>query len=255
MKRVTMLASALLMSTMLAAGAAQAKTLVYCSEGSPEGFDPALYTAGTTFNASSRPVYNRLVEFERGTTNVQPGLAESWEVSADGLEYTFKLRKGVKFQTTDFFTPTRDFNADDVVFTFERQWKKDDPWNQYTAGAAWEYFDGMSMPDLLKEIVKVDDHTVKFVLNRPEAPMLANLGDGFRLDRVEGICRQARGRRQEGACSTSSRSAPVPSSSSTTRRTRSIRYKAHPDYWNGKPRDRRSGLRHHHRRLGARRRS
>ena len=179
MKRYRFMVAALMGASMLVAGAAQAKTLVYCSEGSPEGFDPGLYTAGTTFNASSRPVYNRLTEFDRGTTNVIPGLAESWEVSADALEYTFHLRKGVKFQTTDFFTPTRDFNADDVVFTFERQWKKDHPWHQYTAGTAWEYFDGMSMPDLLKEIVKVDDNTVKFVLNRPEAPMLANLAMDF----------------------------------------------------------------------------
>ena len=92
----------LLATTVLVTGlavSAQAKTLVYCSEGSPEGFDPALYTAGTTFNASSRPVYNRLVEFERGTTNIIPGLAESWTISDDGLEYTFKLRPGVKFQS------------------------------------------------------------------------------------------------------------------------------------------------------------
>ena len=65
------------------------------------------------FNASSRPVYNRLVEFESGTTEVIPGLAESWEVSDDGLQYTFHLRPGVKFHSTDYFTPTRDMNADD----------------------------------------------------------------------------------------------------------------------------------------------
>ena len=79
--------------------------LVYCSEGSPEGFSPALYTAGTTFDASSRQIYNRLVEFEHGTTNIQPGLAESWTVSDDGLEYTFNLRQDVAFHTTDWFTP------------------------------------------------------------------------------------------------------------------------------------------------------
>ena len=100
---------------------AQAKTLVYCSEGSPEGFTPALYTAGTTFDASSKNIYNKLVEFERGGTNIVPGLAESWEVSEDGLEFTFKLRKGVKFHTTKDFTPSRDFNADDVIFSFMRQ--------------------------------------------------------------------------------------------------------------------------------------
>jgi dipeptide transport system substrate-binding protein len=163
----------------LAGFGASAKTLVYCSEGSPEGFDPALYTAGTTFDASSRPVYNRLVEFKPGTTELQPGLAESWEISDDGLEYTFKLRPGVKFQTTDFFTPTRDLNADDVIFSFERQQKADNPWNQYVAGASWEYFSGMGFPDLIKSIEKVDDLTVKFTLNNPEAPFLANLGMDF----------------------------------------------------------------------------
>ncbi|MEX0404297.1 ABC transporter substrate-binding protein [Aquibium sp. LZ166] len=177
MKRFSF-AAALLAATVLS-GAASAKTLVYCSEGSPEGFDPALYTAGTTFDASSRPVYNRLVEFTPGTTQIEPGLAESWEVSDDGLEYTFKLRPGVKFQSTDFFTPSRDMNADDVLYSFERQLKADNPWNQYVAGAAWEYFNGMGMPDLIKSIEKVDDMTVKFTLNKPEAPFLANLGMDF----------------------------------------------------------------------------
>ncbi|WP_305849900.1 MULTISPECIES: ABC transporter substrate-binding protein [unclassified Stappia] len=164
---------------LFATGAASAKNLVYCSEGSPEGFDAALFTAGTTFDASAKPIYNRLVEFKRGTTEVLPGLAESWSVSDDGLEYTFTLRQGVKFHTTPYFTPTRDFNADDVIFSFQRQGDKNHPWNAYTAGASWEYFDSMSMPDLIKEIVKVDDHTVKFVLSRPEAPMIANLAMDF----------------------------------------------------------------------------
>ncbi|MFN3499650.1 MAG: ABC transporter substrate-binding protein, partial [Pannonibacter indicus] len=114
------LKAALLGATLIgvAATGAQAKTLVYCSEGSPEGFDPALYTSGTTFDASSKTVYNRLVQFKPGTTEVVPGLAESWTISDDNLEYTLKLRGGVKFQSTDTFTPTRDFNADDVLFTY-----------------------------------------------------------------------------------------------------------------------------------------
>lgn len=176
-----------LMSTLLAAtalavvmgGAAQAKTLVYCSEGSPEGFDPAPYTSGTTFDAASRPIYNRLFQFKKGSSETEPGVAESVEVSDDGLEYTFKLRPGVKFHTTEWFTPTRELNADDVIFSFERQWKQDNPWYAYSPGISWEYFNSMSMQDLLKEIVRVDDMTVKFVLNRPEAPFIANLAMDF----------------------------------------------------------------------------
>ncbi len=164
---------------LAAALPASAKTFVYCSEASPEGFDPAPYTAGTTFDASAHPVFNRLVEFKKGTTEVEPGLAESWEVSEDGLEYTFHLRKGVKWQSNEKFTPTREFNADDVVFSFNRQAKADDPWNQYIPGITYEYYNAMEMPALIKEIVKVDDATVKFVLNRPEAPFLANIAMPF----------------------------------------------------------------------------
>lgn len=153
-------------------------TLVYCSEGSPEGFDPALYTAGTTFDASSKQIYNRLVEFERGTTVIGPALAESYEVSEDGLVYTFKLRAGVKFHTTPYFTPTRDLNASDVVFSFERQRLAENPYNQISGGT-WEYFNGMSMPDLVVSVEAVDDLTVQFTLTRPEAPMIANLGMDF----------------------------------------------------------------------------
>ena len=178
MKKISvMLAATALISVM--ATSAWSKTLVYCSEGSPEGFDPSLYTAGTTFDASSRTVYSRLVEFKHGGTEIEPGLADSWSVSADGTEYTFKLHPGVKYQTTDFFTPTRDFNADDVVFSFERQLKADNPWNKYVEGGSYEYAAGMGFPDLIKSIEKVDDLTVKFTLNHPEAPFLADLAMDF----------------------------------------------------------------------------
>ncbi|RAH97247.1 ABC transporter substrate-binding protein [Acuticoccus sediminis] len=178
MRNVKLLAATTALACLLS-GTAFSQTLVYCSEGSPEGFDPAPYTAGTTFDASSKPIYNRLVEFKRGTSEVQPGLAESWEVSDDGTEYTFHLRQGVPFHTTDYFTPTREFNADDVLFTFDRQREADNPWHEYTSGISWEYFNAMSMPDLVKDIEKVDDYTVKFVLTRPEAPFLANMAMDF----------------------------------------------------------------------------
>jgi dipeptide transport system substrate-binding protein len=166
----------LLMSTL--GMAAQAQSLVYCSEGSPEGFDPALYTSGTTFDASSHPLYNRLSEFKVGTTETIPGLAESWTVSEDGKQVTFNLRQGVSFHSNDQFTPTRDFNADDVIFSFDRQGNPDNAYNQ-VSGGTWEYYGGMSMPDLIESIEKVDDYTVVFNLTRPEAPIIANMAMDF----------------------------------------------------------------------------
>ena len=162
-----------------AAAPAAAKTLIYCSESAPEGFDPALYAANSTWDASSETVYDRLTTFKVGTTDVVPGLAESWTISPDNLEYTFKLRQGVKFHSTPYFTPTRDFDADDVLFSYNRQLHKDDAWHGYIAGADWEMFEGMEMPSIIKDIVKVDDHTVKFVLSQPDASLLAKLALNF----------------------------------------------------------------------------
>ena len=229
----TKLLTAALLAATLWSGAAGAKTLVYCSEGSPEGFDPGLFTAGTTYDASSRPVYNRLVEFKPGTSEVEPALAESWSVSDDGLQYTFKLRPGVKFQTTDFFTPTRDLDADDVVFSFNRQLKADDAWNKYIPSASWEYFAGMGFPDLLKSVEKVDDLTVRFTLAHPEAPFLADLGMDFAsiLSKEYADNLQADGKMEQ------MNTMPLgtgPFSFVAYQQDAAIRYKANPDYFRGK---------------------
>ncbi len=173
-KRLALALAALALPLLLAAGAASAKTLVFCSEGSPENFYPGVNTTGTSFDGNE-PIYNRLVEFERGGTKVVPGLAEKWDISPDGKEYTFHLRKGVKWHNTSkSFKPTRDMNADDVLFMFERQWKEDNAFFKVTS-PNHSYFNDMGLPKLLVSIAKVDDHTIKIVLNKPEAPFLANL--------------------------------------------------------------------------------
>ena len=154
-----------------------AKTLVYCSEGSPENFYPGINTTGTSFDVNSQ-IYNHIVDFERGGTKVVPSLAESWTVSKNELEYTFNLRKGVKWHSSKSFKPTRDFNADDFIFSIERQWKENDPYFKVTS-SNHTYFNDMGMAKLLKSVDKVDEYTVKITLNQPEAPFLANLAMDF----------------------------------------------------------------------------
>ena len=173
----TALLCALALPALLALAPASAKTLVYCSEGSPENFYPGINTTGTSFDATEQ-IYDNIVDFERGGTKVVPGLATSWEISKDGTEYTFHLRKGVKWQANKNFTPSRDFNADDVLFTIERMWKENDPYFKVTS-SNHSYFSDMGMPDLLKSVDKIDEYTVKFVLKKPEAPFLANLAMQF----------------------------------------------------------------------------
>ncbi len=151
--------------------------LIYCSEASPEGFNPQFYTAGSTFDVTEM-IYDTLTDFKSGTTEVVPALAERWEISQDELTYTFYLRKGVKFHSNRSFTPTRDFNADDVIFTIERQKNPDHPYHR-VSGGNYAYFYDLDMANIIKEVKKVDDYTLEIVLSQPYAPFISNLGMAF----------------------------------------------------------------------------
>ncbi|HET7795988.1 MAG TPA: ABC transporter substrate-binding protein [Rhizobacter sp.] len=159
----------------LGSAAHAAGTLTVCTEASPDGFDIAQYESSVTNDAAGRTIYDQLLGFKPGTTEIRPGLAERWDVSADGLVYTFHLRKGVKFHTTPWFKPTRDFNADDVLWSINRMNDKKHP-AYSVAKNGYVYWEGMGMSQLIKAVEKVDASTVRITLTRPEAPFLADMG-------------------------------------------------------------------------------
>jgi dipeptide transport system substrate-binding protein len=156
----------------LVAGAARADSLVVCTEASPDALDANLSTSNTSFDVSEQ-TSDRLVEMEIGGSKLLPALAESWTIADEGLRYTFKLRHGVKWQSNDKFKPTRDFNADDVVFTFNRMF---DPANSYykVGGGKYDMFAAFVQPSL-KAVRKISDDTVEFELAKPSAPLLNSL--------------------------------------------------------------------------------
>jgi dipeptide transport system substrate-binding protein len=215
-------------------GAQAATTFIYCAEGSPEGFDTARYTSGTTFNASSQPLFNRLAEFVVDSTVVIPGLAEKWTISPDGLSYTFQLRKGVKFHSTDWFKPTRDFNADDVLFTFQRMLDKDHPFNKATRPVpSFEYAQDMGLPDNIVKIEKLDPYSVRFVLKALDAAFVANLAMDFASVQSAEYAEQL----LKADAANDLNTKPVGTGPFVFRRYEKdaqIRYAANPQYWRGK---------------------
>ncbi len=226
------LAAAAVIAVSAPSGAA-AKTFVFCSEGSPGGFNPSLHSAGTDFDASAQTIYNRLAEFEPGTTKVVPGLAESWTASEDGLSYTFNLRKGVKWHSNGQFTPTRDFNADDVLFSFNRQWKEDHPYYP-VSGGKYLYFGWMDMGTALNSIEKIDDYTVKMTLNAPDAPFVSNLAMDFAsILSAEYADKMAAAGTMEAVDNDPIGTGPFVFKS--YKKDAVIRYEAFDDYWEGRP--------------------
>ncbi|NMC80064.1 MAG: ABC transporter substrate-binding protein [Chloroflexi bacterium] len=127
-----------------------------------DALQPSSLDIATEYEAAAmavnRVVYERLVRYQGDTTEVEPELATSWEESEDGLEWTFHLREGVKFQDG---TP---FNAEAVKFSYDRVMT-------INQGPAWMF-------SKIDHIEAVDDNTVKFVLTEPFSsflPVLANI--------------------------------------------------------------------------------
>ena len=234
-KRLLCAVSAALAAMLAIAPGAHAKgTLVYCSEGSPEGFQPQFFSTGTTFDAVSVPMFNRLVEFDTGTTNIVPALAESWTVSPDGKVYTFKLRKGVKFHGNANFKPSRDFNADDVVFSWSRMADDANPFHKGTGGQTYAYFDDMGMKNIVDKVEKIDDYTVRYSLKRPEAPFLADMAMDF-ASILSKEYFETMGRKGTPNAADIYPIGTGPFEFVSYQKDATIRYKAFDKYWNGRP--------------------
>jgi peptide/nickel transport system substrate-binding protein len=117
-------------------------------------------------------IFDTLVALKGETTLMGPSLATDWSVSSDGLTWTFHLRKGVKFHDGT------DFNADAVVFNFERWWDPENPYHKGSTFDAFSYtFGGFKGEEgcILMDVKKVDDYTVQFTFNQPFSPFLSVL--------------------------------------------------------------------------------
>ncbi|KYD08511.1 ABC transporter substrate-binding protein [Heyndrickxia sporothermodurans] len=140
--------------------------LVYARGGDAVKLDPATVTDGESLIVAEQ-IFDTLVNYKKETTEIEPGLAKSWNVSDDGLTYTFNLEEGVKFHDGT------DFNAEAVVKNFDR-WANGNvekfPYYQSQFGG----YKGEKAA-VIKEVKAIDPKTVEFTLFRPQAPFLKNL--------------------------------------------------------------------------------
>ena len=147
------------------------KTLIYGRGADSKSLDPIQVTDGESLKVTEN-IFDTLVDYDDDNTEVVPGLAERWESSKDGKTWTFYLRKGVKFHDGT------DFNAEAVVYNFERWMDKDHPEQKGGEFPYYGYMFGGYKGDkghVIKSVNAVDEHTVKFELNYPQAPFLNNL--------------------------------------------------------------------------------
>ena len=145
------------------ASAQPAGTLVVGLVAEPVNLDPPQVT-DLNSNRVGRRIVETLVTFPDESTQVVPGLAESWTISKDGLQYTFKLRSGIKFHDG---TP---LNAEAVKFSIERQINPNHPASKLGKYPFANYFFGN-----VKAVEVLSDERVAFLLSEPRASFLAVL--------------------------------------------------------------------------------
>jgi len=152
--------------------------IIYCSESNPVTFNPQLDTSSTTSDASSHQLYDRLLDFDPDSGRIVPSLASSWLVTNDGLTYVFQLRKDVAFHSTAYFTPSRTFNADDVIFSLDRWRLRSHPYH-YVSGGRYPYFESLGLAQNIASVERVNGYRIEITLKRRDSSFLSNLATDF----------------------------------------------------------------------------
>ena len=172
--------------------------LIYCTHASGFSFNPQTSDAGTSMNVVTEQIYNKLFEISN-TAIPTPILAQSYSISPDGKIITIYLRKGIKFHHTDWFKPTRDFNADDVVFSLNRvlgyetylptleQSAVDYKNPQYrifheqAKKVRFPYFESIKLNQKIESVKALNPHTVQITLFKPDASILSHLASQYAI--------------------------------------------------------------------------
>ncbi|AXR05802.1 ABC transporter substrate-binding protein SapA [Salinimonas sediminis] len=203
--------------------------IMYCSESNPVNFNPQLDTSATTSDATSHQIYDRLLDFDPDSGTIVPSLATSWSVSDDGLTYTFQLRREVAFHTTDYFTPQRTFNADDVIFSINRWRLPQHPYHQ-VSGGRYPYFESLGLAENIREVNRINGYRIEILLTQRDSSFLANLATDFSVI----LSQEYADKLMEDGAPQRLDHYPIgtgPFQFESYRKDHYIRYRAHHNYW------------------------
>ncbi|WP_429945815.1 ABC transporter substrate-binding protein [Bibersteinia trehalosi] len=174
-------------------------SLVYCTSVSGFSFNPQKADLGTNMNVVTEQIYDKLLSFDAESNTLKPALAKRFEVSDDGLEITFYLRENVAFHQTSWFTPTRFFNAEDVLFSLNRvigqenadlsmthkeeqseiQRNQSDLARVLASRTHFPFFESIDLKSKIAKISAPSSHVVKIYLTKPDNSLLSHLASQF----------------------------------------------------------------------------
>ena len=151
--------------------AAQAhEGVIYCSEHSLPYMNPQRYQYSPIASTLSKAIFERLIGRDNKTGEIVPGVGKLTRLSKDQLEYTFILDKTVRFHSYDSFVPTRELQAEDVIFSFNRMRDPGNPF--YEPFENFPYITRTETLSNIKDIVAVSPYVVRFILKEPDPDFL-----------------------------------------------------------------------------------
>lgn len=164
-------------------------SLVYCTSGEGFSFSPQKADVGSNMNVVTEQIYDKLIEFDPVSRRLKPALAERFEISEDGLTLTFTLRKNVRFQQTGWFTPTRHFEAEDVLFSLNRvlgneiaelqQTEQPSRQNKLVERAHFPFFESIDLSSKIASLSAPSRYLVQIHLVKPDKSLLYHLASPF----------------------------------------------------------------------------
>ena len=155
--------------------------IIFCSNANISNLDPVSNEINVTSVTMAQNVFNRLIRFEPATGRYHPEIASEWTVSEDRTVYRFTLKRNVTFQKTAWFSPLRNLNADDVLFSFSRIMDYTNPYEEVqtqessATQASYDILDFRHLvqaKQIIRRISRIDDYTVEFILNAPNTHFL-----------------------------------------------------------------------------------
>src|SRR5690625_507501 len=147
------------------------QTLIFARGGDSTSLDFASVSDGESSRVTKQ-IYESLLDYEDDSFEVKPGLAHDWQISGDGMKYTFQLEEGVKFHDGT------DFNAEAVKVNFERWSDRDNEYGFHDEGYVYPLYETMfggykgDEAHVIEEINVLGDHEIEFVLNHPQSSFL-----------------------------------------------------------------------------------
>jgi ABC-type transport system substrate-binding protein len=141
------------------------KGVVYCTDATIISTNPQRYSISSIASTISHAIYDRPLKVTTKTRTIKSNILSLSNVSDNKTRYTYNVRKGIKFHSNNIFTPTRELNAHDIKFSFDRLFNPDNPF--YRNRIDFPFLSSSEISSLIHKINVISNYKIEFVLKQP----------------------------------------------------------------------------------------